>query len=99
MYAARSRPVAQRGTTAGAFRPGSAVLAPAPPAVDADDDEEDLPRGLAVERRALAVAERLAQEDGEQQGVAEMPIGQVQTLRHIPSRAEARPKTLPTISR
>src|SRR5688572_33306505 len=53
----------------GAAGPGG--LPPAVPAVDAHADEEDLPAGLPVERLPLRVVERDAQEDGEEQHVAD----------------------------
>src|SRR5690606_28751975 len=52
----------------GAALPG---LVPAPPAIDAGRDEEDLAEGLTQQAVLLGGAEPDAHEDGEQEGVAD----------------------------
>src|SRR5674476_280674 len=66
-----SRPA--RGDRGGAGGALLADLAPTPVAINAGDDEEDLPTGLSVERLVLGSDECHSEEDREQQHVADDP--------------------------
>src|SRR5699024_4137166 len=64
-------------------------LAPAHPAVDAGGDEHDLSAGLAEQVDGVRVAEDAAEEDGQQQGVAQDADGPGPDLAaHAAERAE-----------
>ena len=70
----RSRPVAQRGVIAAPVASSawfSRRTGPPPPAVDARDDEEDLPAGLPEERDPLVGAEEGAEVHEEEHDVGE----------------------------
>ena len=97
---------AQPGAYAHAFaaaRAGLPELVPANPAVDADDDEEDLPAGLAPQVELLGGVERATEaaprKTVNNNTLPTMPIGHAATLRRMPSRALAKPKPFPMISR
>ena len=78
-------------------------LVPADPAVDADDDEEDLAAGLALQIQVVRGVEgaprAVPTKTVNSKTLPTMPTGHAATLRRMPRMALASPNPLPMISR